>query len=170
MSKKIGIIVIACVLIFGGYFYFFSRDYFKSMTSVIVDGDQIRLDVGDFVRYSNDSRGVYFNDKQVGKKLEIFNGIELSDDYFEVVNELDNYLEDDDFRDDRIVIYFGYKVVEKEIIDLEYYELDSISSYKRNDFDEDIILYTITFDYSEVDYMHFVKKISINYVGKGEHL
>ena len=69
MSKKIGLIIIICTILFGVYFYLSTSSYFESITSVVVDGDQIRLDVGDVVRYSNDTDGVYFNKKKIEKTL-----------------------------------------------------------------------------------------------------
>lgn len=170
MSKKIGLIIIICTILFGVYFYISTSSYFESITSVVVDGDQIRLDVGDVVRYSNDTDGVYFNKKKIGKTLEVFNGIDLDNEYYSVVDELGTYYVEEDFRNDKKMIFFGYKVVENEVIELDYYEVEKISKYRRNDYDDNVILFIVSFDYIEEDYMYCAEDITINYVGRGEYL
>ena len=80
------------------------------------------------------------------------------------------YYVEEDFRNDEKMIFFGYKVVENEVIELDskYREAklkgDELRK-QRND-----ISGMISFDYNEEDYMYCAEDITINYVGKGEYL
>ena len=167
----------------------FSGNYYKSITSVKVDGDVIKLEKDDYIIYSKGMDLVYFNNKVIGKKLEVFKNIKFGDTFTEVCEEklelednmayvyISNYGYEENYnyykydysgyKRGELSIVYGYELVDNTVIDLDYYELEDIIDYD-TDLENDVILYAVSFKFDENDDVQKVDDIRIYYLGKDD--